>query len=264
MGWTQSSCVLYQHGVHMTRDRRLRILVVAALLVCGTAGRCTPPVERASTRVVEGSRSFVSAAEDGLRSGESGPMRAAQENLRWTYKLGDSEHLSAPLDRLLARSRALSAALVETRHAQAQADVTAAAMASQASNASSASLRQRVTDEFATKLDEITTSTLHSIMCDTAGRYLVGNETQQAGTLEFPSPSDALQTFFDVAWSKFIALWTPAQIQSVLDWASWARSVAGIGQRLGNQTPLGSVTFGSSSHTRAFYYYLRLCHAPPG
>ncbi len=118
--------------------------------------------------------------------------------------------------------------------------------------------------KFLEDLDEISSELAKDLACDLVGDVLLPAEVADADAVDDASEAPSRDAYVNAATKALVAKgWTPASIGTVVNWGVWINGLIETAQRAENQTPAGTVTASSVTRSRAFYYYLKLCHAPP-
>jgi hypothetical protein len=179
-----------------------------------------------------------------------------------------SDDLGRFTDDLTRADRDLLAQLDE-RLIAAQAAAEAAATAVAASDRATAgaeavaarSVRGQVKPAFLDDLEAVTTDVVHDVGCDLVADALLPGERPEGEGSDGPLGT-VIQAVTTATVQRLASVWAARSVEETVDWTAWGTGVAGLAQQLG-EVPAGQIPVGGQVHSRAFAYYMRLCHAPP-
>lgn len=135
------------------------------------------------------------------------------------------------------------------------------------------SVRKPVNPTFRSDLADATNDAIKDVACANASNLLSSSDQEHLGVK--PERVPLLQQVADATLNNLVKRrYTPAALNEFIAWPTWFSGVTKAARKLAASAPAGTLEtpghyqFGSWTgphlHPRAYYYYFRICHAPPG
>jgi hypothetical protein len=256
LGWTRFS----------RRNRSVRVALLtlgAVLLASGQAcgGGSVSAAARELPAIRNASRVLLGSADEAAREG-----RLAQDLVDGLgAKVDDlnryKKALTAEDRRLLTSLRTSQAAILDIQAVRAAADSAVQIADSDAASLASSAIRGNHLDAFLEDVEAVTKDVVKSTGCDLVADVLLPSERLSVAS-DRPTVVPSSKAIIDATINRLAVRWRLADVQAALNWTGWGNGALGAAKKMA-QAPTGTVQLPSGAHSRALYYYVKICHSLP-